>query len=238
MVQTWLVTGANRGIGLEYTRQLLAAGDRVIAAARDPLAASALQALAATHGDALRIEALDVGDAASVDAFAARLAGVAVDVLVNNAGLYGGNWDADGQRQTVDGMDYRLWEDILRVNVLGPFRVTAALRPQLALGRRRLVVMMSSELGSIAANTRGQSHAYRSSKAALNMVTRGLAIDLAGAGLSVVAMAPGWTQTDLGGAHATWTVTDSVSRQLGVLAALGPQDSGRFVNLLGETVAW
>ncbi|MCJ2179777.1 SDR family NAD(P)-dependent oxidoreductase [Novosphingobium sp. 2580] len=135
-------------------------------------------------------------------------------------------------------MDYGLWEEILRVNTIGPFRLTVALRPQLARGTRGLVVMMSSDLGSISANAQGQSHAYRTSKTALNMVTKGLAIDLASEGLAVVAMAPGWTRTELGGAHATWSTEDSVANQRRVIAALGREYSGRFINLLGETVPW
>lgn len=238
MSQTWIITGANRGIGLEYVRQSLAAGVRVIATVRDPASASALQALAADSPDLCRIEALDTGDGDSIDAFAARIADEAVDVLVNNAGLYGGSWDSDSGRQSLEGMDYALWEEILRVNTIGPFRLTVALRPHLARGKRKLVIMMSSDLGSIAANMQGQSHAYRTSKAALNMVTKGLAIDLAGDGLAVVAMAPGWTRTELGGSHATWSVEDSVANQRRVIAALGRGDSGRFVNLLGETVPW
>lgn len=238
MSQVWIITGANRGIGLEYVRQCLTHGDRVIATARDPDGAAALQELATTFPGLCRIEQLDTGDGQSIEAFAARIADESVDVLVNNAGLYGGSWDSDSGRQSLEGMDYALWEEILRVNTIGPFRLTVALRPHLARGTRRLVVMMSSDLGSIAANTQGQSHAYRTSKAALNMVTRGLAIDLAEDMLSIVAMAPGWTRTELGGSHATWSVADSVAHQRRVIPALGAEHSGRFINLLGETVPW
>lgn len=173
MKQVWIITAANRGIGLEYARQCLANGDRVIATARDPEGAAALQELAAAHPGLRRIEALDTGNGDSIDAFAASIADEAVDVLVNNAGLYGGSWDSDSARQSLEGMDYALWEEILRVNTIGPFRLTVALRPHPAQGTRRLAVTMSSDLGSIAANTQGQSRAHRSSKAALNMVTKG-----------------------------------------------------------------
>ena len=186
----------------------------------------------------MRIEPLDVAVAGSVDAFAERLGDTPVDVLVNNAGLYGGSWDSDAERQGVAAMDYALWEEIMRVNVMAPFRLTLALLPQLTRSARRLVVMMSSDLGSIANNTMGQSHAYRSSKAALNMVTKGLSIDLAPQGVAVVAMAPGWTRTDLGGAAAPWSVEDSVANQRRVLAGLTAADTGRFVNLMGQPVPW
>ncbi|WP_226638485.1 SDR family oxidoreductase [Novosphingobium profundi] len=238
MTRTWLVTGANRGIGLEYVRQLAAAGQRVIATARDLETAGQLSALASQYPERMRLETLDVANANSLTAFVQRLGGEAIDVLVNNAGLYGGSWTTDAERQSLEGMDYALWEEILRVNTIAPFRLTVALRANLRRSAQPLVVMMGSDLGSIAANTMGQSHAYRSSKAALNMVMKGLSIDLAGEGITLVSIAPGWTRTDLGGAAATWGVDESVARQLKVIASLGPVDNGRFLNLLGEDVAW
>jgi NAD(P)-dependent dehydrogenase (short-subunit alcohol dehydrogenase family) len=238
MSETWLVTGANRGIGLEHVRQALAAGTKVIATARHPDKAVALQGLAEAYPGQLRIEPLDTGDGASIAALAANLAATPVDVLINNAGLYGGSWDSDAGRQSLEGMDYLLWEEIMRVNVLGPFRLTVALLPQIRLGTRRLVAMMSSDLGSISNNTMGQSHAYRSSKAALNMLTKGLSIDLADENVAVVSLAPGWTRTELGGSNAPWSVEDSVLHQREVIAKLNIADSGKFINLLGEQVAW
>ena len=237
MTQTWLVTGASRGIGLEYTCQLAAAGERVIATARDVRAAEALQALAADHAG-VTIELLDVDDRASIAALGARLAGTPIDVLVNNAGLYGGSWDTAAARQTLDGMDFDQWEQLLRVNVLAPFHLIRVLLPNLRLGHRRLVLNMSSDLASIANNTLGGSHAYRSSKAALNMLTKGLSIDLAPEGISVVSLAPGWVRTDLGGPQAHWSVSESVTKQREVIAALTRADSGRFIDLLGRAVNW
>lgn len=236
-METWLVTGANRGIGLEYVRQLAAAGAAVIGTARDPAGATALAAVAAAHPQ-VRIEPLDLEDRASITALGQRLAGVAIDVLLNNAGLYGGSWDNSSHRQSRDSMDYGLWEQIMRVNVMAPFQLVHDLRPALDRGQRKLVVNMSSDLGSIANNAQGQSYAYRSSKAALNMVTKGLAVELAPLGFTVISMAPGWTQTDLGGTSAQWPVADSVANQRQVIAALTAQDNGRFVDLLGRSVPW
>ncbi|MDE1145211.1 MAG: SDR family oxidoreductase [Azospirillaceae bacterium] len=238
MSRAILVTGANRGIGLEHVRQALAAGETVIATCRRPAEAAALADLHAAYPDQMRIEALDVNDGASIDALAARLSDTPIDMLLNNAGIYGGSWASGGERQTVQGMDYDLWEEMMRINVIAPFRLTARLMPSLLLGRERLVVMMSSDLGSITNNTHGTSHAYRSSKAALNMLTKGLAIDLHQQGVKVIAMAPGWTKTDLGGDGAVWEVDDSVRRQRAVLAGAAGIASGTFVNLLGEAVAW
>ncbi|PZR36077.1 SDR family oxidoreductase [Caulobacter segnis] len=238
MTETVLVSGANRGIGLEHVRQALAAGQSVIAACRAPDQAIALAELHERYPARLRIERLDTGEAGSIAALASRLDGVAIDILINNAGLYGGGWEDSAARQTLDGMDYDQWEEILRVNVLGVFRLTAALLPNLMLGERKLVVMMSSDLGSIASNTQGQSHAYRTSKAALNMLTKGLSIDLRERGVTVMSMAPGWTQTDIGGANATWPVDESVRRQRAVIAEMTSAHSGQFLNLNGEPVPW
>lgn len=232
---TWLVTGANRGIGLEYARQLARVGETVIATARNPAGAAELADLAAANPQ-LRVEALDLEDRASIIALGHRLEGTPVDVLLNNAGLYGGSWDNASHRQSHDNMDYDLWEQIMRVNVLAPFQMVQVLRASLNAGQRKLIINMSSDLGSITNNTQGQSYAYRSSKAALNMVTKGLSAELAQQGFTVVSMAPGWTQTDLGGASARWPVEESVANQIKVIAGLSAQDNGRFVDLLGRTV--
>ena len=236
-MNTWLVTGANRGIGLEYVRQLAAAGETVIATARDPEHALELSGLAAANPQ-VRIEALDLEDRASVTALGQRLSGVAIDVLLNNAGLYGGSWDNSSHRQSRDSMDYDLWEQIMRINVMAPFQLVQELRGNLEAGQRKLVINMSSDLGSIANNAQGQSYAYRSSKAALNMVTKGLSVELAPQGFTVISMAPGWTQTDLGGTAAQWPVEESVANQRKVIATITAQDNGRFVDLLGRSVPW
>ena len=239
---TVLISGANRGIGLEHARQALAAGDNVVAGCREPSEADELHQLAAQYGPNLRIEALDVASGVSINTFAARLAGVPIDILINNAGIYG-NPDAPSYpggvpAQSLLGMDYDLWDRIQAINVVGPFRLTAAMMPNLLAGERKLVVMMSSDLGSIGNNTLGTSHAYRSSKAALNMLTRGLAIDLKGQGVSVISMAPGWTRTALGGEGGQWSVEDSVTAQRAILTEIGPADSGQFIDLTGKIVAW
>ncbi|ASK89306.1 SDR family oxidoreductase [Sphingorhabdus sp. SMR4y] len=238
MQRTWLVTGTNRGIGLEYVRQIAASGDKVIATARKPAEADELNTVKSQFPDAVEVQELDTGDAQSIAAFADRLDGRPIDILVNNAGLYGGSWSTDSERQTPLMMDYDLWEEIMKVNVMGPFRLIVALLPNLVASDRKLVVNMSSDLGSITNNKHGQSHAYRSSKAALNMITRGLAIDLAEQDVSVISMAPGWTKTDLGGDGAQWETPDSVTRQIKVIQAATPDQSGGFLNLLGEEVAW
>ncbi len=238
MSNTWLISGANRGIGLGYARQLLAMGEKVIAGVRDPENAESLIELSSQYSPSLNISRLDMNDWDSIDSFAGNLEGERIDYLINNAGLYGGSWTKDSHRQSVDNMDYGLWEEIMRVNVIAQFRLTRALEGSLMRSDSPLVVMMSSDLGSIGNNLNGQSYAYRTSKAALNMIGRSLAADLRERGIRVISMAPGWTQTALGGWTATWSVEDTVAKQIKVVTALGPEDTGRFLNLHGESVPW
>lgn len=233
---TTLITGASRGLGLEHVRQALAVGEDVIAACRDPDGAAELRGLA---GERLRIAALDVANGDSVAGLAARLGGVAIDRLINNAGIFGGPpWPEGGRQQTLETMDFGKWEALLRTNLLGPFHVTAALLPNLLAAANPLIVMMTSDMASIGGNTLGLGHAYRSSKAGLNMLARGLAVDLRERGVTVVALTPGWTRTAMGGDAAPVGVADSVAAQRAVLAKLTLADSGRFLDRTGADVAW
>lgn len=231
-----LVTGANRGLGLEYARQLADAGWRVLACARRP-EAPALAAVVAAAGGRVEPLALDVADHAAVDALAARLRGTAIDLLLNNAGTTGPSGTPGALAyQRLDAMDYAIWRDILEVNLLGAFKVATALRDHVASSGRRLIVNVSSDLGSIANNRNGHMHAYRSSKAALNMLTRGMAAEWKD--VAVVSIAPGWCRTDLGGPEAHIDPIDSVRDQLALFDQLGPAHSGRFLDRFGEDVAW
>jgi NAD(P)-dependent dehydrogenase (short-subunit alcohol dehydrogenase family) len=222
---TVLITGANRGIGLEYARQFAAKGFKVIGTARDPADAKELAAVAG------RVEPLDVTDAASVAALAARLNGVAIDILVNNAGMF------DRKDVSVDRVDFVMMEQTFAVNTLGPLRVTQALLPNLRAGKRRTIVNMSSQLGSIE-QSNGDWYAYRASKAALNQITRTLSAELASDGFTVVVLHPGWVRTDMGGAGATYTPQESVRGLITVIDKLGPADNGRFYDFKGNPIPW
>ena len=201
-----LITGANRGLGLEFARQYVADGWQVFAACRDPSSASELRRLAAAKDQKLEIMALDVTDGASIRAAAAELDGQAIDLLLNNAGIMG------TRGQTIGNMDYEAWAKVLDANTMGPMRVSEAFVDQVARSKRKLIVTLTSGMGSLADNTSGGSIAYRSSKAAVNMVMRSLAIDLAPHGITCVVVNPGWVQTDMGGTHATLTPAESVSK--------------------------
>jgi NAD(P)-dependent dehydrogenase (short-subunit alcohol dehydrogenase family) len=222
---TVLITGANRGIGLEYARQFAARGYKVIGTARDPADAKELAAVAD------RVEPLDVTDAASVAALAARLNGAAIDILVNNAGVF------DRKDVSVDRVDFAMMEQTLAVNTLGPLRVTQALLPNLRAGKRRTIVNMSSQLGSIELSN-GRWYAYRASKAALNQVNKTLSAELAPEGFTCVVLHPGWVRTELGGADATYSAQESVGGLIAVIEKLGPADSGRFYDFEGTRIPW
>jgi NAD(P)-dependent dehydrogenase (short-subunit alcohol dehydrogenase family) len=227
-----LITGANRGLGLEFARQYLANGWQVYAACRDPESASELRRLADGSGQKLVIIGLDVTDPLSIKAAAAELAGRAIDVLLNNAGVGG------VRGQTIGNIDYKAWAKVLDVNTLGPMRVAEAFVDNVARSERKLIVTITSGMGSIADNTSGGAFAYRSSKAAVNMVVRSLAIDLAPRGITCVVINPGWVQTDLGGSQATLAPAESVTRLRRLMERLGPAQSGRFFNYDGREYAW
>jgi NAD(P)-dependent dehydrogenase (short-subunit alcohol dehydrogenase family) len=234
---TALVTGANRGLGLEYVRQLAAEGWRVFAGTRSPAGATALNELARSEPGRVTVLKLDVADEGDVATVAAQLRSTPLDLLVNNAGTFGPEGSPGGMRyQSLANMDYGIWRDILEVNLLAPFRVTVALAPSLRLASRPLVVMVSSDLGSIANNRMGQSHAYRTSKAGLNMLSKGIANEWRD--LIVISMAPGWCRTELGGAEAEIDPAESVAAQLRTFARLAPGRSGQFLDRFGEPVAW
>jgi NAD(P)-dependent dehydrogenase (short-subunit alcohol dehydrogenase family) len=175
---------------------------------------------------------MDVTDPESVRAAAEEVRGNAIDVLINNAGV-GGGWD-----QTVGSMDYATWADVLNVNTMGPLRVLEGFLDHVARSERKLVVTLTSEMGSIADNTSGGSISYRSSKAAVNMVMHSAAIDLSPKGITCVVVNPGWIRTDMGGSNATLSPKESISRLRRLIENLRPSDSGKFFNHDGREFAW
>ena len=231
-----LVTGANRGIGLEFVHQLLARGDRVIATARHPGKANALNALAGEYPGRLHILPLDVADARAIAELQRELLLISddserdrLDLLVNCAGVL-----HSGERFSA--VDAAILDDSFRVNAMGPFLLTQALAPRLADGAR--VANITSELGSIGSVTRFGTPSYNISKAAQNMATVLLAAALRPRNITVVALHPGWVQTDMGGAGATVTPQASVSGLLHTIDRLQPADSGHFLDWKGKPLPW
>jgi NAD(P)-dependent dehydrogenase (short-subunit alcohol dehydrogenase family) len=228
-----LITGANRGLGLEFARQYAADGWRVFATCRDPVSASNLKNLADASNGAMEIVALDVADLASIKAAARRFDGAPIDVLLNGAGVMGPR-----QQQQFGRIDYTAWIDVLDINTLGPMRVSEAFIEHVARSDRKLIVTITSGMGSLADNTSGGWIAYRTSKAAVNMVMRSLAIDLAPRGISCVVVNPGWVRTDMGGPTATLSPQESITAMKRLIERLGPNQSGKFFNYNGREYPW
>ena len=227
-----LITGAGRGLGLEFARQYLAEGWDVIAACRTPRAARALESLEAQPRGALTILGMDVADTASVRGAAAALGSRPIEVLINGAGVFGGNG------QSIGDLDYEDWIKVLEVNLLGPARVCEAFLEHVTRSERRLIVTITSGMGSLADNTSGGDVLYRTSKAAVNMLMRTAAIDLKARGITCVVLNPGWVKTDMGGPNARLTPEESVGAMRRVIARLGPRDSGRFYSYDGREYPW
>ncbi|MEO6264333.1 MAG: SDR family oxidoreductase [Luteimonas sp.] len=231
-----LVTGTNRGLGLEFARQLLARGDRVVATCRHPGKATALNQLAGEHPGRLHVLPLDVADPRAIDGLLRELlllgddsADDRFDLLVNCAGvLHSGERFGSVGAANLD--------DSFRTNAMGPFLLTQALAPRLADGA--CVANISSELGSIGHLTRFGTPSYNISKAAQNMATALLAAALRPRDIAVVAMHPGWVQTDMGGEGANLTPRESVAGLLQAIDALTPADSGSFLDWRGEAWPW
>ncbi len=228
---TVLLTGANRGLGLEFARQYAAGGWRVLACCRAPDQAADLRSLAA-DSPGLTIHALDVRDLARTADLAAELASEPIDLLLGNAGIYGPT------RMVLGRLDYAAWADAFAVNTLGTARLAECFVEHVARSQRRTIACISSLMGSIAANTTGRHYLYRSSKAALNAVVKSLSIDLRDRGITVVTLHPGWVKTDMGGADADLEIPDSVRSVIALLDRLRPEDSGKFLNYDGTELPW
>jgi NAD(P)-dependent dehydrogenase (short-subunit alcohol dehydrogenase family) len=228
-----LVTGANRGLGLEFTRQLLARGDRVIATCRHPGKASALNLLTGEYPGRLHVAPLDVSEPRSHAALAHELPlltdGQPLDLLINNAGVLQGG-ERFGQVRASD------LETSFRTHALGPFLLVQALFPQLV--DSGTVANISSEIGSIGLRQEFHTPSYAIGKAAQNMVTSLLAQALAVRGIKIVALHPGWVRTDMGGNAALLAPRDSVVGLLQVIEGLQTGDSGRFLDWQGQPLPW
>lgn len=229
-----LVTGANRGLGLAFVRQLLDRGDDVIASCRQPGKATALNTLAGEFPARLHVLPLDVANARARAELVRELPPVLgddgrIDLLINNAGVL-----HSGER--FGHADQAMLEDSFRTNAIGPFLLTQALASSLADGAR--VANLSSVMGSIADRSAFRSPSYCSSKAAQNMLTVQLAHALRARGIIVLALHPGWAQTDMGGSSATVDSSDAVRGLLHVIDAATIEDSGRFLDWRGEPLPW
>jgi NAD(P)-dependent dehydrogenase (short-subunit alcohol dehydrogenase family) len=214
-VPTALITGTGRGLGKELARQYAADGWRGIGTERHETAQ-------------FRV---DVTDRKQISQLAKKLKGEPIDLLFCNAGISGKKGMAPGS------FDFASWEEVLRVNLLGPAALAEALLDNVAASNRKTIAMMSSRLGSIAESS-GMTLPYATSKAALNMLVKGLAATLAGRGIIVVALSPGWVRTDMGGEHAPLAPGTSVQGLRKVIGGLKSADSGKFLSYDGSEIRW
>lgn len=231
MTKNVFITGANRGIGLELTHQYLVAGEKVFASARDPSIES-LSRLTERYPDNLKIVMLDVTDESNIQNVAGSLEGTSIDLLINNAGLF------HSKHEDFSSLNPDIWIEEFRVNSIAPFLVTRALKSNLANANSSVVGMISSKMGSMGDNQSGGSYSYRSSKAALNAVSVSLANDLSDLDISVVALHPGWVQTDMGGPNGLIDVETSATGLKAILDKAGKAESGKFYDYSGKQLPW
>ncbi len=224
---TWVITGANRGLGLEFVKQLLAGGHTIIAGVRNPEGMD-------FHHERMTVYQLDVASTTSVETFAKNVKSSvpSIDVLVNNAGRMDGRW------QSLEEVDPDLSLDVLNVNTIGPLRVSQALWPLLQGEEQTKVANISSLMGSIDDCMSGRSYAYRTSKTGLNMITKILAVEGQVENISVTSYHPGWAQTDMGGERAPVPVSVSVQGLIDLIQQQTSERSGRFFEYTGEELPW
>jgi len=227
-----LITGANRGLGLEWARQYAEAGWQVIASCRRPEEAGELKTLASRH-PRVSVHRLDVTDGEQLRTLQLDLEGARIDVLLNNAGVY-----LDKFMGEFGGIDYEVWLRTFAVNTLGPVRVSEAFAGHLARSEKKLVVAISSYMGAIAEIGASGNYAYRSSKAALNAAMKGLAHALAPRGIGVLLLHPGWVGTRMGGPDATLTPAQSVRGMRALVDNFQTALNGRFFRYDGTEIPW
>ncbi len=234
---TVMVTGANRGIGYEHVAQYAQKKWKVIACTRQPEKAIDLLQLQDKYGANFIIEELEVTNHNQVDDLSQKHSNTAIDIFINNAGT-GGPEGMPGAMdyQKIDNMNYQIWRDILEVNLLAPFKVATSFHKQISISDKKTLIMMSSDLGSVSQNTFGGLYSYRASKSGLNIVAKGMSNEWKD--IIVVALAPGWCRTYLGGAEAEIDPMDSVEDQQKMFESLTESDSGKFLDRFGNEVPW
>lgn len=228
-VKTILITGANRGIGLEFVKQYAENGDHIYATTRTPETATALQQLASKHAN-VKILALDVAHVAEIQNAAKQLADIAVDILISNAGIY--------PESTFGNTDPQAWLQAFQVNTLSTYYLAEAFLPHLRRASQAKVIAMTSKMGSLDDNSSGGEYIYRSSKTALNMVAKSLALDLRDFSIAVATLHPGWVRTEMGGPNGLINTETSVSGLRKVIDDLTSEQSGEFIAYDGKSIPW
>lgn len=233
-MDTILITGANRGIGLELAKQYLNAGWQVIACCRDPANANELNKLAhqQLENKKLLIAKLDVTHSEDIKRLANELKDFSIDICINNAGIWGPSDMSFGA------IEPNSWLKAFEINTIAPLMLAQALINQIARSKHKIIANISSIMGSVSANTEGNTYVYRSSKAALNAVTKSLAIDLKPKDITVVALHPGWVKTAMGGPDAEISAEQSVAGIKKILSSLTLNDTGCFISYDDKVLSW
>ena len=226
-----LITGTNRGIGLEFVKHYLKNNENVIATYRNKKSAKDLLELKNTTNN-LSLFELDVSNPNSINEFAIKITDQPVDIFINNAGVFGPRNNEFGN------FNAKEWLDVFNINTIAPLLITQKILKNLRLGKNKKLVFISSKVGSIEENTGGGMYIYRSSKTALNQVIKSLSIDFKDENFIVAALHPGWVQTDMGGPNALIDTKTSIKGMAGVIDSLVLKNSGRFYNYDGSSIPW
>jgi len=227
-----LVTGANRGIGLEMVKIAVSKRWHVFACCRNPHESTKLNEVASMSAGLVSVKILDVSDRAQIQALAYELRNDCIDILINNAGVYGESNGSLGDFEDDD------WLNTFKINTIAPLRVAEAFVEHVACSQKKLIATMSSKMASMEDNTSGGSYVYRSSKAATNAVVKSLSLDLAPKGITCVALHPGWVKTDMGGPNAEITTRQCVTQLFDILENCSAKDTGKFIDVDGSVVPW
>lgn len=227
-----LITGASRGIGLEMVKYGIEQNWRIYACCRHPQQADSLLAVAKLANGRVSVHVADMDELATIQALAYELRNEAIDILINNAGIYGSDKNRFGN------VDVQSWLNTFQVNSIAPLKVAEALIEQVRMGDKKIIACISSKMGSMADNGSGGSYIYRSSKAALNAVVKSMAIDLKDEDIKCVALHPGWVKTEMGGPDAEISTRECVTSLFNIMLSLQPEDSGRFIDIDGTDIPW
>ena len=236
-----LITGANRGLGLEFTRQCLKDGWEVHAFCRQSDKAAELSAMVTGSRGNIHLREMDIGNKEQIEAAAKELKNLPIDLLINNAGIadgYGRGVYEMKEDPDIQNYDFAFWEEMMRINTLAPAKIIGAFLENIRAGGQKKIASLSSGLGSITNLAWAGKYGYCASKAGLNMVSKGLAEWLKSENIIVISLSPGWTRTAMGGPHATNSAEESVSGMRHVISGLTLAETGRFWNFDGEELPW
>lgn len=231
-MSTILITGTNRGIGLHLTNIFAENGWQVLACCRKPKNADKLNEVAKKYNN-IEILKLDVSDFDSIEALGKSLKDKKIDILLNNAGVYGNN-----KGQFFGNIDYKSFKDTLKINTLAPLKLSEIFIEHVKRSDKKVIAILTSMMGSITLNTDGKELIYRVSKCAANMVVKCLSNELKEKNISVIAIHPGWVKTDMGGNDAPVTPEESAKGIYNVLMNINMNSTGKFIDFQGNELPW